>query len=90
MIEVKGMLAVTIKVLGVASNKELLEINPNENELNMNLMNFLRAHNIPIASSCYGEGVCRKCVINKNILSCQLSVKEFINKKNQVIEITYL
>ena len=28
-----------------------------------NLFRFLRAHQVPVASSCKGEGVCGKCVV---------------------------
>jgi Na+-transporting NADH:ubiquinone oxidoreductase subunit NqrF len=86
---------IELQIFGNASNKiykviKVLQLNE------VSLMDFLRNNEVPVASSCYGEGVCRKCVINKNILSCQMSLNEFIGNTesqedtNIQIEIDYL
>ena len=86
---------IKLQVYGKASKRlvkviEVIEIP------DITLMDFLRAQNIPIASSCYGEGICQKCVINQDILSCQLSLKDilhsakYFNKNKVQIEIDYL
>ncbi len=38
------------------------------------LMFFLMRHNLPIASSCAGDGVCKKCRMSNDELSCQTRV----------------
>lgn len=56
-----------------------------------NLMDFLRSKGIPIASSCGGDGVCRKCVVNGDNLSCQLSLKRFFELfPDGIVEVSYL
>ncbi len=55
------------------------------------LLEFLRAQGIPVASSCAGEGVCRQCVVNENVLSCQLTVQRFlVDYPDGVVVIGYL
>ncbi len=44
------------------------ELLPEEKKLT--ILEFIKLKEIPIASSCGGEGVCKKCVINGNIVSC--------------------
>lgn len=76
----------TITVKGKASGRETtLEVAPRE--LSMDLLSFLRSRSFPIASSCSGEGKCRKCVFNSNLLSCATKVEDFIGAK---IEFDYL
>ncbi|MAX65833.1 MAG: hypothetical protein QF441_01425 [Bacteriovoracaceae bacterium] len=58
-------------------------------EFNLSLLNFLLKKNFPIASSCRGEQICQKCVVNTNILSCSLSVKEFLMTEKEV-QVDYL
>ena len=56
-----------------------------------NLLEYLRDLNLPVASSCYGEGVCKKCklIINgEEKLSCQISMQDFSD--SVTIEISYL
>ena len=75
-----------IRVVGLASGKVLGEFlihDPHEK-----LLFFLLRHNLPIASSCAGEGVCRKCLVSDDILSCQITVQEWPEGKN--VEINYL
>ncbi len=78
-----------LKVHGLASGREHGPWQaPEENTL---LMDFLRAHGIPVASSCAGDGVCRKCVVNGEVLSCQLTVEQFLKDyPSGVVEIGYL
>lgn len=57
----------------------------------VNLMEFLRSKGVPVASSCGGDGVCRKCVVNGDLLSCQLSVGAFLKLyPDGVITLSYL
>jgi Na+-transporting NADH:ubiquinone oxidoreductase subunit NqrF len=81
-------MSLTLTVRGLASNQTYsLIVKPEEKKLT--LMNFLINHNFRIASSCSGEGVCKKCVVNKQIVSCQIKVEDFL-KQNDSVEIDYL
>lgn len=76
-------------VTGGASNKVILEgsFEIASHRRTINLMDFLRNKNINIASSCFGEGVCKKCiaVINgEELLTCQVDIETLEN--NQDIE----
>ncbi len=77
---------------GAASQKEIKKILiPDEFEKNLSVMEFLISNSITIASSCSGVGSCKKCIINENILSCQITLKEFISDNLQsIIEVSYL
>ena len=86
---------IELKIFGKASKtlyKTIEVLRPN----NISLMDFLRNNGVPVASSCYGEGVCKKCVVNKDILSCQIRILDFISNtdsqetSNIQIEIDYL
>jgi len=82
------MSSLTIK--GSASGKTVAVINCDGHE-DENLMEFLRSQGIPLASSCLGMGVCEKCVINNNLLSCMYTVAQYISAtSNQPIEISYI
>ena len=78
-----------IHIHGLASGRAIGTFsvdNPSDN-----LMDFLRGHGIPIASSCGGDGVCRKCVVNGEELSCQLSVAAFLNLfPDGMVKVSYL
>jgi ferredoxin len=54
-------------------------------------MDFLRRKGITIASSCDGEGVCKKCDIQNGWLTCQMTLEEFLQRQpdKQVI-VSYL
>jgi Na+-transporting NADH:ubiquinone oxidoreductase subunit NqrF len=55
------------------------------------LMDFLRSQKIPIASSCFGEGVCRRCKVSETVLSCQIKVFELFDiDEMKEITIDYL
>lgn len=80
-------------IYGFASNKLLKKIKIDSIlDKNINLMSFLLANKITIASSCNGEGQCRKCIVNNSIISCQTTLKEFIdsNEDDLTITISYL
>ncbi len=77
-----------LTVQGLASQKESSLI-VTVDDLTLSLIDFLIKNQIPVASSCSGEGICKKCVINEEILSCQITVKEFLLKKINV-KINYL
>ena len=49
-------------------------------ELDENLLKWLRSHGVTIASSCDGVGVCRKCVIQNDWLTCELTLKTFLER----------
>jgi Na+-transporting NADH:ubiquinone oxidoreductase subunit NqrF len=81
---------VRITILGKASGrKQELELLPQE--MTENLMDWLRRKNITIASSCDGEGVCKKCVIQNDWLTCQLTMEEFLQSQpDGLIIVSYL
>lgn len=83
----------TIIVRGLASAREVARLEATEDELELTLMEFLRAHRIPVASSCFGEGVCRKCVVKSGeveFLSCLITVKTFLLEYDSTVSISYL
>lgn len=85
--------AKTIKVLGGASGKLVKELSVDEESLELTLMEFLRNHQVPVASSCYGEGVCRKCTVQSGVtefLSCMMTTKQFLDNHEPVVLISYI
>ena len=58
------------------------------------LLEFLRSHRIPVASSCLGDGVCKKCVVTINdekILACMMSLKVlFTDRDTETLSFSYL
>jgi hypothetical protein len=81
---------VRITIVGTASGrKQFLELSPLE--MSDNLMDWLRKKNITIASSCDGEGVCKKCVIQNDWLTCQLTLEEFLQRQpDGLVFVSYL
>jgi hypothetical protein len=73
-----------IEVYGRASNKivGIFEISDPQEIL----MFFLLRHGLPIASSCAGDGVCKKCRLSNDELSCQMRVGDIIQR----VEFDYL
>lgn len=69
-----------IRIKGLASGREL-ELEARTEDLEKDILSFLRSHSFPIASSCSGVGKCEKCAFNGGLLSCQKKVKEFIGKE---------
>ncbi len=68
-------------IFGEASGKliKIIEVYPRH--LEETLMNFLLINNVPVASSCNGEGVCKKCQLtieNEVTLSCQISMRNLL------------
>lgn len=81
----------SIKVRGLASEKIVKTLTLLSIPENISLMNFLLSQGIPIASSCKGEGVCSKCTVNNNLLSCQISLENFLERfPNHEISVSYL
>ena len=66
-----------IEIVGLASGK-VITLQYNEKDLKLTLLAFLTSKNIPIASSCNGEGVCRKCTIQNDWLTCRLTLEVFL------------
>lgn len=79
----------TIIVIGEAS-KRSYSFNISENDLKLTVLDFLLLKNFPIAYSCKSQGVCRKCIINYEILSCSYTVEDFIKEYNGKIKVSYL
>ncbi len=82
-----------IDIYGAASQKIVKSITVNDHDLDLTLMEFLRKEQLPVASSCYGEGICQKCVVKigeVEQLSCLLSVRKFMNSSEATITISYL
>lgn len=71
-----------------ASNTTIvLKVAPHE--LALTVLEFLRQKGYPIASSCSGEGICRKCIVCGDILSCEKTVKYFVDEA-KAISVDYL
>jgi Na+-transporting NADH:ubiquinone oxidoreductase subunit NqrF len=79
-----------IQIMGLASNSSS-EIHYRDLDLDKNLLRFLREKGITIASSCDGEGVCKKCSIQNDWLTCKLTLKTFLERqKDGKIFVSYL
>ncbi len=80
-----------IIIFGLASNKILKELYfENTNTVAISLLDYLLKHGITVASSCKGEGKCKKCVVNSNLLSCQIDMNNLPKKEEFKVEIAYL
>lgn len=77
-----------IEVHGKASQSLVKKVEYNGEK--MSLLDFLRSHDVPIASSCSGQGVCGKCILSNFVLSCQVQVKDYIDKSGNIVEVDYL
>ena len=78
-------------IIGKASNSKILSIELNQIQPDeTSLMNLLKSYDITIASSCDGAGKCKKCVVNNEILSCQVSASDFYKMYGSEIIISYL
>ena len=78
-----------ITVIGLSSKKKH-PISPTDDDLKKTVLSFLQDYNFPIASSCRSEQVCKKCIINQDILSCSITLGEFIKLYKNEIYISYL
>lgn len=81
----------TIKILGLASKKELI-FTYTDRDLDTLLFDFLKSKEVHIASSCSGNGVCRKCIVtvaSTEVLTCQISLRKLLKIGNSVT-VSYL
>ncbi len=79
-----------IEVKGLASKTSRL-IEFTEADLETDLLTLLRSKSVTVASSCDGEGVCKKCNIQNGWLTCELTLREFLERQpDGKIEIGYL
>lgn len=69
-----------IEVRGLASQTSRF-IDVSESNMSETLLDFLRANGVTIASSCDGEGVCKKCGIQNGWLTCELTLEEFFKRQ---------
>ena len=80
MIEVRGLASGTSRFIECLTQ-----------DLDKNLLGWLREKGITIASSCNGEGVCKKCVIQLEWMTCMMTVSELIEREPKgIIEVSYL
>lgn len=81
-----------IKIYGLASQTLIKAIKiPQPLPLELSLMSLLIQNGITIASSCNGVGSCHKCNVNGKLLSCQITVSDFIaTNLNLEVKISYL
>ncbi|MBD64289.1 MAG: hypothetical protein CME62_03730 [Halobacteriovoraceae bacterium] len=79
---------VKLIILGVVSQTQR-ELTLKESDQNLSLLEILRINSIPIASSCDGEGICKKCLVNDELISCQIKVKDFLARGENTIKISY-
>lgn len=80
-----------LTVTGLASKKLVLSLDISYSVFDMTLMDLLLRNGIPVASSCGGDGICRKCVVTINeesILSCQKSVRDLFREAD-LVELTF-
>jgi ferredoxin len=81
----------TLIIHGLASGKEVARFDLTEQELGLDLLNICRDHGIPIASSCDGEGVCKKCGIQNGWLTCMTTARRFFELCPEgIVQISYL
>ena len=79
-----------IKVEGLASGR-IIEIFYRDSDLEFDLLHWLRMKGVTIASSCDGEGVCKKCGIQNGWLTCELTLREFLSREpSKIIKVAYL
>ena len=77
----------TLIVYGRASKKEIKKIIITYSDFKLKLMDLLQNYDIPVASSCNGEGICLKCIVTLNdekILSCQYEIEDIFQDQDSV------
>lgn len=77
----------SLVIYGRASQKEIKTIAITPEDFKLNLMELLLSNNIPVASSCNGDGVCLKCILTVNgekVLSCQCDVADIFKDHDSV------
>ena len=79
-----------ITVKGRASGR-LTPVPYTATDLEKDLLHFLLVNGITIASSCDGEGVCKKCGIQNGWLTCEMTLREFLERcPDGIVEVAYL
>ncbi len=79
-----------IRVKGLASGRTTT-LKAEDVDYGVNLLDWLRDQGITIASSCDGEGVCKKCSIQNDWLTCEMTLGSFLKKAPLgIIEVSYL
>ncbi|HXH29636.1 MAG TPA: hypothetical protein VNJ01_02375 [Bacteriovoracaceae bacterium] len=79
-----------IEVIGTASGRSTL-LTAQACELGETLLDWLRKKGITIASSCDGEGVCKKCSIQDGWLTCELTLEQLFQRSpDGKIYVSYL
>ena len=73
----------------MASGK-IMEFAVSEEQMDKTLLEFLQENNQPIASSCSGVGACQRCIVNNEVLSCDITVMEFLSKHGGRLTVSYL
>jgi hypothetical protein len=81
---------VQLIVFGNASQSTVRLIDIYQDDFNKKLMDFLIENEIPVASSCSGANVCKLCSVNESIVSCQVTVKDFLDKYGNRVTLNYL
>ena len=84
---------VMLVVFGLASEKVFKKIPVTEQDLEKTALDFLREHSVPVASSCFGEGVCKKCVLEfqgSRIFACSMKISEIMKAAEQKGEIAMI
>ena len=59
-------------------------------DLKKQVLEFFFLRDVPIAFSCFGKGVCKKCIMSCGDLSCQITIEELIDGYDGVCEFDYL
>ncbi len=81
-------------IYGLASGKLLKVIEIQPQQLKETLMSVLQKNNIPVASSCGGDGVCKKCqviIADDVVISCQILLKNlFETESSYMLKFSYL
>lgn len=78
-----------IEVVGLASGKSKF-YSYTELDLDEVLLYWLRKQGVMIASSCDGEGVCKKCGIQNGWLTCELTLRTFLERQpDGKIQVSY-
>jgi hypothetical protein len=68
---------------GLASNT-LTTLSIQDDQLNKTVMSFLQENLVPVASSCGGVGVCKKCIDSEGMLLCQVTLKDYLASKKEI------
>lgn len=78
-------------VFGQASNRTILTLDIGYSLYEYTLMDLLLKNGIPVASSCGGDGICKKCAVtihDEKILSCQKTIRQLFREED-LIELTF-